>query len=107
MIVYCQHGCGCAIGLKSNFCGISYIEGVCPNCRAMSDDFRPEKMALEPVILKVTMYGIPYNVTYPSEQRVSDLRAEFVTMCKGALKPCGKRQFLSAYIVGRTVSAIK
>ena len=65
------------------------------------DAFRPEKMAPEPVTLKVTMYGIPYNVTYPSEQRVSHMRAEFATMCKGALKPCGKRWFFVCIYCGQ------
>jgi hypothetical protein len=58
-------------------------------------------MAPEPVTLKVTMYGIPYNVTYPSEERISDLRAEFATMCKGALKPCGKRRFFVCIYCGQ------
>lgn len=57
-------------------------------------------MAPEPVTLKVQIYSATFNVTYPSDQRVTDLIEEFATMCKGDRKPCGKRRFFVCIYCG-------
>ena len=98
--VLCEAVCGSPIGFKNKFRGLSHASGAYPNCGARTDAFKPKKMAPEPVTLKVKVYGVRYDVTYHSAQRVSDLRREFATMCKGAYKPCGRRKYFVCIYCG-------
>ena len=43
--------------------------------------------------LKVQIYSASFNVTYPSQRRVTDLIEEFATMSKGEKKPGSARRF--------------
>ena len=53
------------------------------------------------MILKVKIYERVFDVIYPSEKRVQDLMLEFVTQCKGAIKPGAKRQFFVCIHCGK------
>ena len=99
--VRCLGGCGRVVGLQNKFRYISFSDTDCPTCGEMSVPCSAEDMAPQPVTLRVKIYKQTYNVTYPSQQRVEDLKKEFATMAKGGVKPCGNRKFFLCIYCGK------
>ena len=97
----CPGGCGRVVGLLNRFRYIRFSTANCPICGKMPDPCSAEEMAPEPVTLRVKIYKQTYNVTYPSLKRVEDLKREYATMAKGALKPGSKRKYFLCIYCGK------
>ena len=91
--VHCHRDCRTPIGAVNKFRFLCFFPKGCPRCGLSTAVCRAEEMAEEPMTLKSVIYGISYNIEYPSQRRVSDLETEFATICKGKLKSCKKRHF--------------
>lgn len=97
----CPGGCGRVLGLRNRFRYIEFSTAKCPICGEMPDPCSGEGMAAEPVTLRVKIYKQTYTVTYPSLRRVEELKREYATMAKGALKPGSNRKFFLCIYCGK------